>query len=186
MQRPPPDDVAVLFDPAEPWEPWAPQAGWNGKIVWPFGPAAGTLHSQGLPGNVLDATRLGEGFMVATHSMNQHSTNLNTVVSAESVMMLQEHITETYGEIRYVIGRGGSGASIQQQTIAYRTGQVNDAQHLNLVPIIDLRPSENNGIHTNFHTWEMKERLSPTLPWLSYADGPGGESLGEPPTSSPS
>jgi hypothetical protein len=111
-------DVAVLFDPDEPWEPWEPQAGWNGKILWPFGVAAGTVHSQGSPVGVLDTTRLGEGFMVATHSMNQHNTNLNTVVSAESVMMLQEHITETYGEIRYVIGQGPSGASIQQQTIA--------------------------------------------------------------------
>jgi hypothetical protein len=43
--------------------------------------------------------------------------------------------------------------------IAYRTGRVNDAGHLDRVPMIDLRPSENNGIHTNFHSWEMKERL---------------------------
>ena len=43
--------------------------------------------------------------------------------------------------------------------IAYRSGQVNDASQLDRVPMIDLRPSENNGIHTNFHSWEMKERL---------------------------
>jgi hypothetical protein len=111
-------DVAVLFDPDEPWQPWDPQNGWNGKVVWPFGPAAGTLHSQGSPQPVLDPQRLGEGFMVATHSLNVHNTNLNTVVSAESVTMLKEHIIETYGPIRYVIGQGGSGASIQQQLIA--------------------------------------------------------------------
>ena len=111
-------DVAVLFDPDEPWQPWEPQSGWNGKVVWPFGAAAGTVHSQGSPLSVLTAQRLGEGFMVATHSLNVHNSNLNTVVSAESVMMLKEHIIETYGPIRYVIGQGGSGASIQQQVIA--------------------------------------------------------------------
>ncbi len=26
-------DVAVLFDPDEPWQPWEPQGGWNGKVV---------------------------------------------------------------------------------------------------------------------------------------------------------
>jgi hypothetical protein len=111
-------DVAVLYDPTNYWKPWNPQPGWNGKIVWPFGPAAGTQHVQGSPQQVLTANRLGEGFMVATHSLNVHNTNLNTVVSAESVMMLKEHIVETYGPVRYVIGQGGSGGSIQQQLIA--------------------------------------------------------------------
>ena len=111
-------DIAVLFNPSQDWKLWDPQAGWNGKIVWPFGAAAGTQHVQGSPVAVLSADRLGEGFMVATHSLNVHNTNLNTVVSAESVMMLKEHIIETYGPVRYVIGQGGSGGSIQQQLVA--------------------------------------------------------------------
>lgn len=111
-------DVAVLFDPAEPWDPGAPQAGWNGKVVWPFGPSSGTVHSQGAPSQVLNPARLGQGFMVATSSLNVHGSNLNTVVSAESVTMLKEHIIETYGPIRYTIGQGGSGGAIQQQLIA--------------------------------------------------------------------
>ena len=35
-----------------------------------------------------------------------------------SMMMLKEHIVETYGPIRYTMGMGCSGASIQQQRIA--------------------------------------------------------------------
>ena len=111
-------DVAVLHDPAAPWEPWAPQAGWNGKVVWNFGPSSGTIHAQGTPQSVLTTARLGEGFMVATSSLNTHGSNLNTVVSAESVMMLKEHIVENYGPIRYVIGSGGSGGAIGQQMVA--------------------------------------------------------------------
>lgn len=110
-------DIAVLSDPAQPWEPWAPQSGWNGKVVWAFGPSSGTQHVQGSPQQVLNATRLGAGFMVATSSLNVHGTNLNTVVSAESVMMVKEHIIENYGEIRYVIGQGGSGGAIGQQLV---------------------------------------------------------------------
>src|SRR5262249_49116643 len=42
----------------------------------------------------------------------------NDVVSAEALMMLKEHIVESYGPIRYTIGVGCSGGSIQQQQIA--------------------------------------------------------------------
>ena len=114
-------EFSVLFDPDEGTAAWDPPPAWTGKVVWPFGAAAGTVHSQGTALNTVtgsNLTRLGEGFMVATHSLNQHNSNLNTVVSAESTMMLKEHITEDFGEMRYVIGQGGSGGSIQQQLVA--------------------------------------------------------------------
>jgi hypothetical protein len=44
--------------------------------------------------------------------------NSNDVVSAEAVMMLQEHIREAFGHIRATLGAGCSGGSIQQQVIA--------------------------------------------------------------------
>jgi hypothetical protein len=44
--------------------------------------------------------------------------NANRVYNAEVVMMMKEHITETYGEIRYTMGNGCSGGSIQQLTAA--------------------------------------------------------------------
>ncbi|HEX9697008.1 MAG TPA: DUF6351 family protein [Actinomycetota bacterium] len=40
-----------------------------------------------------------------------------------------------------------------------RTGQVNDGENLDKVAIIDLRGSSNNEIHTDFHTYSMRERL---------------------------
>jgi hypothetical protein len=56
--------------------------------------------------------------MVASASLNNNGTNANTCSRPESVMMVKEHITEQYGRIRYTIGNGCSGGSIQQHTIA--------------------------------------------------------------------
>ncbi len=107
-------DVAVLSDPTRPWAPWASQPGWNHKVVWAFGPSAAVHHSNGPPQPVLIDMALSRGFMVATNSLNTHGQNVNMVVSAEATMMLKEHIAETYGAIRYTIGTGCSGGSIEQ------------------------------------------------------------------------
>ncbi len=73
---------------------------------YPFGASCGTIHSQSDAQNVQNDRALSRGFMVATSSLNVLGNNCNTTTSAESVMMLKEHIVETYGEIRYTIGRG--------------------------------------------------------------------------------
>lgn len=57
--------------------------------------------------------------------------------------------------------------STQERTIGdvfaietlYRSGQVNDGRQLDRVPMIDLRGSSNLEIHTDYHSWSMKERL---------------------------
>lgn len=110
--------IAVLFDPARPWEPWAPQDGWNGKLHYPFGASCGTTHSQGSAQSVQDTRALGRGFMVATSSLNVLGHACNTWLSAESVMMLKEHIVDRYGEIRYTMAEGCSGGSIGQHMVA--------------------------------------------------------------------
>lgn len=110
--------IAVLFDPAKEWEPWAPQEGWNGKLHYPFGASCGTTHSQGDAQSVQDERALGRGFMVATSSLNVLGHACNTWLSAESVMMLKEHIVDRYGEIRYTTAEGCSGGSIGQQMVA--------------------------------------------------------------------
>ncbi|HYC00992.1 MAG TPA: DUF6351 family protein [Candidatus Limnocylindrales bacterium] len=110
--------VAVLFDPAQPWEPWSPQRGWNRKLHYLFGPSCGTVHSQSNAQNVQNDRALSRGFMVATSSLNVLGNNCNTTTSAESVMMLKEHIVETYGEIRYTTAEGCSGGSIGQHMVA--------------------------------------------------------------------
>ena len=111
-------DVAVLSDPTAPWAPWASQPGWNHKVVWAFGPSAAVHHSNGRPQPVLNDMALSRGFMVANNSLNTHGQNENMVVSAEATMMLKEHIAETYGAIRYTIGSGCSGGSIEQYVMS--------------------------------------------------------------------
>jgi hypothetical protein len=56
--------------------------------------------------------------MLAASSLTDHGTNSNDTLGAETVMMLKEQITETYGEIRYTMSDGCSGGSIMQQSIA--------------------------------------------------------------------
>lgn len=111
-------DIAVLYDPAQPWQPWAPQGGFNGKLLVPFGGDCTPRHSQGAPTeNVLNDTALSRGFAVAVSNLNMLGQNCNDVVSAEALVMLKEHFVETYGPIRYTIGQGCSGGSMQQHWI---------------------------------------------------------------------
>ena len=120
-------DIAVLFDPTKPWEPWSPQRAWNRKLFWPFGGSCQPYHGQVAPGDrpdvggapgVLDDNALSRGFAVASSGFSVLGNNCNTVVSAEALMMVKEHLVETYGPVRYTFGMGGSGGSIQQLTIA--------------------------------------------------------------------
>jgi hypothetical protein len=114
-------EVAVLHDPEEAWDPGAPQAGWNGKLLYKFGGGCAPNHRQGTAAempDVLDGTALSRGFAVATSTLNVLDLSCNDVVSAETVMMLKEHIRRTYGPIRYTIGDGESGGAIQQHLIA--------------------------------------------------------------------
>ena len=112
-------DVAVLFTPGEPWTPFAPQRAWNGKVVYTFGASTGQPRRQfRTEQNWADDAALSRGFMVADNSMTDSLFNANRVYNAEALMMLKEHIVETYGEIRYTMGNGCSGGSIQQLTAA--------------------------------------------------------------------
>jgi Tannase-like family of unknown function (DUF6351) len=109
--------VAVLADPAATVSPFTESA-WNHKVVWPFGGGSAPHHTSDLPVSVLDPVSLGRGFLVASSGLNVHGSNSNDSLSAEAVTMLKEHVVETYGQIRYTIGSGCSGGSIQQQFIA--------------------------------------------------------------------
>ncbi len=109
---------AVLFDPSTEASPWEPPAAWNGKVYYSFGGGSAPLHYQMGPSNVFFGPPLSRGFVVATTSLNIFLFNSNSVVSAEAVMMLKEHIAETFGPIRYTISTGNSGGAIQQHLIA--------------------------------------------------------------------
>ena len=95
-------------------------AGWNGKLLWMFG-ASAAAHKLQAPttlNTIFNDPALRAGYMVVSASLNNNGTNANHVLAAESVMMVKEHIAEQYGRIRYTIGNGCSGGSIQQQTLA--------------------------------------------------------------------
>ena len=121
-------DIAVLFDPSRDdpttgWRPWAPQTGWNGKVLYTFGASTGQPRTQfrseqNWPnaGVMPDDSALKLGFMVVDNSMTDSLYNSNRPLNAETLMMMKEHIVDNYGEIRYTIGNGCSGGSINQNT----------------------------------------------------------------------
>src|SRR5712691_3055763 len=121
-------DIAVLFDPTKPaWTPTASQPQWNGKLLYTFGASTGQPRLQfrseqnwvvaGITGTN-DDSALRLGFMVADNSLTDSFFNSNRVLNAETLMMMKEHIVDTYGEIKYTMGNGCSGGSIQQNTAA--------------------------------------------------------------------
>ena len=111
-------ELAVLFDPAQPWTPWSPQPDWGRKLLLKYGGGTGQVYRQGNPVPVLDDDALRRGFVVASSSMLVNGLHANFVTAAETSLMLKEHVIETYGELRYTIGEGGSGGALLQYLIA--------------------------------------------------------------------
>jgi len=56
--------------------------------------------------------------MVVDNSLTDSLYNSNRVLVAETLMMMKEHIVDAYGEIKYTVGNGCSGGSIQQKPAA--------------------------------------------------------------------
>ncbi|MEO6744823.1 MAG: DUF6351 family protein, partial [Caldimonas sp.] len=114
-------DIAVLFDPtrAAPWTALAPQSQWNGKVLYSFGASTGQPRQQfRTEQNWADDAALSRGFMVVDHSLTDSLYNSNRVLVAETVLMMKEHIVDNYGEVKYTLGNGCSGGSIQQNTVS--------------------------------------------------------------------
>jgi hypothetical protein len=110
--------LAVLDTPGQPWAPWAPQPGWNGKLYYQFQGGCTPDHDQGsATGGAawLDDTSLSRGFLEAISSNTVLGEDCNSVVAAETLMMVKEHIVDEYGSIRYTMSTGCSGGSMQQQ-----------------------------------------------------------------------
>lgn len=106
-------------DPSAPPRTWDRSA-WNGVLLYRYGGGCGTGYHQGrfLGAEPIDRTSLAEGFANVESTLNVFQTACNDVLSAEVTMMVREHLIETYGLPRYVIGLGGSGGAIQVQLIA--------------------------------------------------------------------
>ena len=111
-------DIAVLFDPAKPWTPWASQPGWDHKLGFTFGASCAPGHSQGTAASAIDDLFLSRGYMKAVSTLNVNGNACNGITQAESLMMIKEHIVETYGLIRFTMGDGCSGGAEAQHNIA--------------------------------------------------------------------
>lgn len=116
-------DIAVLWDPSK---PASEQTAWNGKLQFAFGVSSGSPRRQFQPNSrwystatsLTNDTALSLGFMTAASSLTDHQLNTNLAVAAETLMMIKEHINEQYGLIRYTMGIGCSGGSIEQNAIS--------------------------------------------------------------------
>lgn len=111
-------EIAVLFDPTKTWEPWQRQPQWNRKLVLQFGGGTSQQYRQGNNESVLNNEALSRGYAVANSSMMVNGQHANFVTAAETAMMLKERVVERYGELRYVIGQGGSGGALLQYLTA--------------------------------------------------------------------
>lgn len=110
--------LAALYDGSDP-SPLQPQRNWNRKLVYTFGGGCNAGYHQGSQtGNVINDLFLSQGYAVASSTLNVPEINCSTVISGEAAMMVKEHFIETYGPVRYTIGWGGSGGSINQHDIA--------------------------------------------------------------------
>jgi hypothetical protein len=133
--------VAVLDDPhgRGPKAPYAPSPAWNRRLVYSFGESCGTGHHQGTnsPENALGQVsaggnpydnafapfidlpaQLGNGSMTVHSTLTILGVDCNDVISAETLMMVKEHVIETYGPLVHTIGSGASGGAIQQYMAA--------------------------------------------------------------------
>jgi Tannase-like family of unknown function (DUF6351) len=110
--------TAALYDGQDP-SPLRPDTSWNGKLVYTFGGGCDSGYAQGTAtGGVLNNLFLGQGYAVASSTLNVLDQNCSTIISAEAAMMVKEHFIDTYGPVRFTIGWGGSGGAIQQYEIA--------------------------------------------------------------------
>lgn len=108
-------DLAVLYDPGQPWpDGTAPQPQWNGKVYYQFGASTGQTRRQVRPAMPWSGagSPLGRGYLVAANSMTDSGVNSNRVLMAETVMMMKEHVHDRYGPISFTMGSGCSGGSI--------------------------------------------------------------------------
>lgn len=95
-------------------------AGWSGHLVYTFGGGCGPGYHQGTQGSVVNHAILSRGFAVASASLNTFGNSCNDVLSAETMMMVKEHIIESLGRAPdWTMGQGGSGGAIQQILIAH-------------------------------------------------------------------
>lgn len=114
--------VAMLHNPASEQPPDFTRhpAGWNGRLIFTFGGGCmnGWYHQALTTGDMTDDAMLRRGYAVASSTLNVAGNNCDTVLSAETMMMVKERFVEGYGAPIFTIGWGCSGGSYQVHEIA--------------------------------------------------------------------
>ena len=122
--------IETLWQPGHDWSRWSPQSQWNHRLLIVHGSSCHTSYGPTNPpwGNggltpplgVEDITTvaLGRGFTVGSTALDNSGADCNVALQAESIMMLKEHISENYGDLRYTIGEGCSGGSLAESWMA--------------------------------------------------------------------
>ena len=114
--------ISMLHDPATDAEPdaWTAPPGWNGRLIYTFGGGCvnGWFRQGDRTGGVTDDWMLGQGYAIASSTLNVFGNNCNDVLAAETMMMVKERFIEGYGVPRYTIGWGCSGGAYQTHQIA--------------------------------------------------------------------
>src|SRR3954447_19985219 len=110
--------IAVLWQPKKTWSAVHPQAQFNRRLVLTHGASCDTTYGTGTAPDVMNATFLGHGFVVASHALDNAGHNCNIATEAESLYMTKERVIKHYGPLKWTIGSGCSGGSLVQQQVA--------------------------------------------------------------------
>ena len=135
---------------------------------------------NGARGNLEDG-QLGDypvakGYALAGSSLNVFGTHANDVVSAETMMMVKEHFIEEFGPVRWTIGSGRSGGSMQQHMIAQQLSRAarrhrsdGELRRHDDVPDVDARlraaRSRDDGLEAAVYDGSEDRRLGADSHW---------------------
>ena len=110
--------IAVLYQPGQPWSAAQPQPQFNHKMLVTHGVSCGVAYKTDAAPDVTDSNALGAGFAVMSTALDFSGHNCNVALQAESLIMAKEYLIEHYGTLRYTIGAGCSGGSLAIQWIS--------------------------------------------------------------------
>jgi hypothetical protein len=112
----------------------SPASGWNGKLIYSFGPGVQANYHMGRGLGMLAATDgkfymedlgagyrdlfITRGYAIAAGSLNVMGANTDDVKSAETAAKIKEHFIKEFGPPLFTIGHGASGGSMMQQLVA--------------------------------------------------------------------
>ncbi|WP_151523998.1 DUF6351 family protein [Serinicoccus kebangsaanensis] len=112
----------TLHDPLTEPEPTPTErgAGWNGKVVYTLGGGCtgGWFRQGASTGGVTDPWMLGQGYALASSSLNVFGQNCSDLLTSETAQMTKEEFIERYGRDDFTIGFGCSGGSYQAHQAA--------------------------------------------------------------------